>query len=182
MSLTDLFVVGLGFDIAGATLLAKALLLDVATIRSLGTWGGVGFGATVQRCRDRVDAEVGLSALGLGFLLQAIGYCLAVAGVEPSSGARETAVAVGLGLAAMLAVFWLWKQQGERRLKGLLVGVALSKRPGDPTSEWSQGQLEYLGKLAWAAGWKHEPGEREAGNEVFVARIFNLELDQQSPR
>lgn len=64
MTLTDLFVVGLALDIAGAILLAKGLLLDSKAIRGLGTWGGIGFGATVERCRDRVDAEtIGVTAI-----------------------------------------------------------------------------------------------------------------------
>lgn len=68
-----LFVVGLALDLAGAVLLALGLTIRARDIAGLGTYQGISYGALVDRVRSRVDAEFGLTALGLGFFLQFLG-------------------------------------------------------------------------------------------------------------
>src|SRR5690606_16572368 len=95
----DLFLVGLALDITGAWLLAKGLLISPAAISNISAtlWGGNPETAR-DRCSSRVDAEFGVAYLGVGFLLQAIGYSLEIAGVQTDTGARR------LILAAVLAI------------------------------------------------------------------------------
>lgn len=187
MTITDLFIIGLGFDIAGAVLLAKGLLLNTPAIAALGTWNGVGYGATVERCRDRVHAEIGLSALGFGFALQAVGYAAVLGGAEQTSGLREVVVAVILAAVAILSVFWLWTRLKEPRLKALLVAVALAtpkshERDEEYDGGWTNPRTMLLINLARAAGWHPEPSDRfEQGVDVFVARVFDIQVPRFLP-
>jgi hypothetical protein len=70
VSVTALFSVGVGLDIAGAYLIARGVLLSPAQIRSRTKkyWGPDDYADGVARARDRVDAVAGFASLGLGFL------------------------------------------------------------------------------------------------------------------
>src|ERR1044072_4580313 len=104
MSVTDFFIVGLGLDLAGAAILARGLLLGSASIAALGAYRGLSHGMTVERCSDRAHAELGLTALGLGFLLQAVGYAVVIGGSDQASGGTEAAVAIVLLLVSVVCV------------------------------------------------------------------------------
>jgi hypothetical protein len=188
MSVADFFVVGLGFDLAGAAILARGLLLDPASIAALGTYCGLSHGMTVERCSDRAHAELGLATLGLGFLLQAVAYAAVIGGAEQASGAREIAVAGLILVVAVAPVIWLWRRSHVPRLKRLLVSVALDM----PTSEieveqaapnpWTNSREMYLVGLVQAAGWDPEPHDQfEHGVDVFVARIFGISIPRYLP-
>ncbi len=104
--MTDLFLVGLALDVTGAWLLAKGLLISALAISRISAtlWGGNPETAH-DRCANRVDAEFGLTYLAAGFLLQAIGYSLEIAGVETGTGGRRLLAALTLSLVvAALAV------------------------------------------------------------------------------
>lgn len=188
MSVTDFFVVGLGFDLAGAAILARGLLLGSASIAALGTYRGLSHGMTVERCSDRAHAELGLAALGLGFLLQAVGYAAVIGGVKQASGMKEALVAIFLLIAAGGSVLWLCRRTHGPRMKSLLVSVALRM----PTSEaelenaapspWANSRAMYLVGLARAAGWHPEPSDQfESGIHLFVARVFGIEIPRYLP-
>ena len=188
MSVTDFFVVGLGFDLAGAAILARGLLLDSASIAALGTYRGLSHGMTVERCSDRAHAEVGLAALGLGFLLQGVGYAAVIGGSNQASGAREAAVAIFLLAVSVVSVLWLWRHSHARRLKSLLVSVAMQMPTSEAESEeaaagpWTNSRAMYLVGLAQAAGWKPEPPDQfESGVDVFVARVFDIDIPRYLP-
>src|SRR4051812_39791358 len=117
-SVVDLFITGLGFDIAGALLLARGLLSSAAEIAQLNTWAGVAGGATVAKVRDRVDAEFGIAALILGFTVQAIGYVVSLPG--STDGAGSIAVALGGVVVSSVSVLVTWRVAGPRRVKALL--------------------------------------------------------------
>ncbi|HEX5593911.1 MAG TPA: hypothetical protein VFX35_11250 [Solirubrobacterales bacterium] len=188
MSITDLFVLGLGLDLAGAAILARGLLLGSASIADLGTWRGLSHGMTVERCSDRAHAELGLAALGLGFLLQAAGYATVIGGVKQASGMREAAVAILLLFVAGASVVWLWRRTHGPRLRSLLVSVALhigaseAELEDAAPSPWTNSRVMYLVGLARAAGWHPEPSDQfDSGAHLFVDRVFGIEVPRYLP-
>jgi hypothetical protein len=82
----DLFLVGLVFDISGAVLLAKGLLLSPRTLSKLNTYWGLSHGQPQDRVDNRVAGEFGVTYLVLGFALQFVGYSLNIGGVSTKSG------------------------------------------------------------------------------------------------
>jgi hypothetical protein len=90
LSTLDPFVVGLGFDISGAILLARGLLISPELIAKVSaTLYGFNAGDVVDRCQNRVDAMFGLGALVAGFGLQIIGYALDLGEVEAARGTSD---------------------------------------------------------------------------------------------
>ena len=75
LQVTDLFAVGIGFDIAGAYLLARGLLISPHGLWVRFTIAGADT-RFVDEAKDRVMAVVGLGALASGFVIQAFGYAL----------------------------------------------------------------------------------------------------------
>jgi hypothetical protein len=70
-SYEDIFVAGIGFDIAGAVLVAKGLLLSSPSILRLSSsYWGFSPPEVVARVEDKVSTYFGIGALLLGFLLQ----------------------------------------------------------------------------------------------------------------
>src|SRR6266540_2200814 len=103
LSIDDLFTAGLGFDLAGAGLLAYGLLLSPREISwQAGTFPGYNSMQAVSLARNRVDALMGFTSIGLGFLCQGAAYVAVVGGVgdEARTSWRE---ALGAALAALVA-------------------------------------------------------------------------------
>jgi hypothetical protein len=101
----DLFPLGLGFDVAGACLLAKGLLLSPQQIRGLsGAYWGWNARDIVLRVDDKVAGSFGVLALVLGFLAQSVGYVvlLSIGGTSRYDFGRGAiavaAVAVGCAI------------------------------------------------------------------------------------
>lgn len=69
---TGLSLAGLGFDVLGAFALAEGLL-DLAVIRWFGTYGWLGPRSRQAALFGREKAKCGLTLIGVGFLLQAMG-------------------------------------------------------------------------------------------------------------
>lgn len=72
MSIQDWFMVGLGFDIVGAFLLARSSLPDPQTISlraAAGSQGQYDPPDMLRQTRERLDVLFGLFALGVGFVL-----------------------------------------------------------------------------------------------------------------
>jgi hypothetical protein len=84
LSVEDLFTAGIGFDVVGAVLLGKGLLVSSTQQFRKGAsgWGGYSFAQALSWSADWVDASFGAAWLVIGFLLQAVGYALVVGGVE----------------------------------------------------------------------------------------------------
>ena len=79
MHLTELFIVGLGYDLSGAVLLAWGLLASPEDmVKGDMTWWGVS-GSIGRSIKDKVLGGIGVCYLVLGFLLQAVAYVLAMA-------------------------------------------------------------------------------------------------------
>src|SRR5262245_54836778 len=80
--LQDLFAIGLGFDIAGAFLLALGLLVSPREIaRRSAIYPGFNSALMASQARDRADGEIGLVSLVAGFVLQALAYALTLGGL-----------------------------------------------------------------------------------------------------
>src|SRR5439155_9132508 len=75
ISWSDVFVVGIGLDIAGAYLLAKGLLMGDRQVLGLArTYFDASPDQVVARVDDRIAGTVGVMALVVGFLFQLAGY------------------------------------------------------------------------------------------------------------
>jgi hypothetical protein len=123
LSLTDLFLVGLAFDICGAVLLAKGLLISPRALYKLNTYWGVGYGQHQDRCENRVDGEFGVGYLIVGFFLQAVGYSLDIAGVQSETGTCH--LIAGLLMASVTATLaWTaWLLLRRPRLHALEAAI-----------------------------------------------------------
>jgi hypothetical protein len=128
LSLTDLFLVGLGLDISGAILLAKGLLLSPRELAMLNTMYGSGEGVHRDRCRNRALGEFGVSFLTAGFSLQAVGYTLEIGGHPSTTGTNRLLVALAM-TGAVVATAWIaWALLNARRVEALLA-QAEAKHP-----------------------------------------------------
>jgi hypothetical protein len=182
LTITDLFVVGLGFDIAGAILLASGLLISPAAIDGLGTWAGLETGDTVDRCRNRCDAIFGVSFLVAGFFFQAVGYGAQLAGVQMATSTDRTVTAALLGIVAVTLAFGTWALLRGKALKWTIVSVVRARegsgQPGDEKARtWTRHKAGRLLDLGEAAGWPPVADDRiEDGKGRYAKRVFNVEL------
>lgn len=181
-SITDLFMVGLGFDIAGAVLLLRGLLLSPGAIAALQTYHGINVGATLERAENRIDGFYGGFGLVAGFVLQAVGYAAELSGVEGATGTGRLVVALVLGTASALSVFLLYFATKEKALKKTLVAIARSrkgtgnagdeKRPG-----WTREKVVTLVKLGEGKGWPRLDTDEDGIARVnYVRRVFGVEV------
>ena len=110
-SYEDIFVAGIGFDIAGAYLLARGLIQSPPRILILSSsFFGFNPAQVVARIEDKVSAYFGVSTLVLGFLAQLVGYVLdlALRSAPPASPARAY-VAVGVAASAIAVVIGVYR-------------------------------------------------------------------------
>lgn len=122
-TLADLFLVGLVFDIAGAVLLAKGLLLSPRMLSKLNTNWGVAYGQHRDRIDNRVAGEFGVVYLVLGFALQFVGYSLEIGGTSTKAGGERLVVALAMaGVAVGLAVA-VWRFFRPRRAAWLSAAI-----------------------------------------------------------
>ena len=132
----DLFAIGLGFDIAGAFLLALGLLVSSREIaRRSAIYPGFNSSLMVSYARDRVDGAIGLVALVVGFILQAVGYALTfggVGGIDTNGGFRRGAAALTLSALGAAFVLLAWKLIRQPLVNRTLVGVAHLNYEVDP--------------------------------------------------
>jgi hypothetical protein len=177
-SVEDLFTAGLGLDLAGAYLLALGLLREPWQIAYLGTW----YGAMQQSSAaalDRVRAEFGASALGLGFGLQMAGALAVLDGAAVRTGRSEVVAGLVIGLGtfglAMLA-YWVLHRA---RLRRLVVQVARETpwdrggdiEPGDSHPPWLP-HLRALVQLGQELDLSvRRAGESESG---YAERVYGV--------
>lgn len=123
LSLTDLFLVGLAFDICGAILLAKGLLLSPLLLSKLNTYWGLSDGQHRDRCENRVAGEFGMSYLVVGFVFQAVGYSLDIAGVQSEAGTCRLLAGLAMAALAGVAAWIVWELLRGPRLRALEAAV-----------------------------------------------------------
>ncbi|MGO9903650.1 MAG: hypothetical protein ACLP0J_29195 [Solirubrobacteraceae bacterium] len=104
-SAEDLFLVGLGFDTAGAYLVSRGLLQSVPQLASAGgTIWALELPRVPKAIEDRIRGIVGLVTLVLGFAVQATGYVLIVKNGKIHVHAGDKQALIGLGCAAVAAI------------------------------------------------------------------------------
>jgi hypothetical protein len=120
-SLDDLFFVGIALDLVGATILAMGLLASATTIGELGrpTVGRLSEGTVEERIQGRVDAEIGIAALGIGFSFQGVGYLLELAGHPVRMGHDRLVAALVMGGVAICVALILRSLIRPRRIAHL---------------------------------------------------------------
>lgn len=183
LSLIDLFIVGLALDITGAYLIARGLLLSPADIARLGTWGGTEVDVQVDRIEERIDAETGIAAVLVGFALQGIGYLFMLGGVDVTTGFGRVIVALGLAALVTAAWFWLWRRARDRRIRRLLVRVALAREgsggPGDEQrAGWTYQKAKLLVRYGEGAGY-HLLQEEHGHWDRYAQRVFGLQVQPE---
>src|SRR4051812_20636134 len=104
----DLFMLGLGADITGAYVLAKGLLTSPSEqARRARSYYDVNPPLAIAQVKDRLDGEVGVCGLGLGFLAQAAGYAIDAGGYGNTKADIWTVVGGCLSmLVGSLIVLW----------------------------------------------------------------------------
>lgn len=120
--LTDLFLIGLALDLSGAYLLAKGLLISPTRMNELTETvfgGGMAPAAEEGHFENRIDAEIGVLYLGIGFTLQVVGYLLAIAGVHSATGTGRLIVAAALAAGTIALARLAWSALRPIRLKRL---------------------------------------------------------------
>jgi hypothetical protein len=150
LSLADLFTAGLGFDVAGAGLIAYGLFLSPQGIAIRTTaWLGYNAEEAVALARGRVDAISGFLALGIGFICQGVAYAAVAAGADTASrtGWRAAVGAAVAALAAAALAVGLWYAVRDRMVKRLLIEVARWNRTKEPRPSLSR-----LTNYAYALG------------------------------
>ena len=110
-------------DVTGAYVLAKGLLVSPQMVRELMNTHRFASepipGIEESHFRNRVDAEIGMAYIGLGFALQVAGYLLELGGVHSSTGTSRLLVAVGLALATIAVALIGWRILYPIRLRRL---------------------------------------------------------------
>ena len=169
LSLADLFIVGVTFDVLGGYYLARGLLAQPRDIarRTASLFGG-NPETPASQVAAGADARIGLVSLTIGFALQAGGYVADVAGATVATGFAETIFAVAIAAAAVLAALVAARPIYRRKVRGLAIGVA---RLDSATGELvALPDHNVLVQLADALGFsiegietRHDPGWASAG-------------------
>jgi hypothetical protein len=122
LSLTDLFLIGLALDLSGAFLLAKGLLISPARMNELTETvfgGGMAPAAEEGHFENRIDAEIGVIYLGVGFGLQVLGYMLDIAGVHSATGTGRLIVGAALAVGTLGLAWLAWSVLRPLQLRRL---------------------------------------------------------------
>ena len=142
VSVTDLFALGVGLDLAGAYLLGRGLLADdMQLMRASMDIPGQQVDDAVGRARDRIDARIGLRSLVGGFAVQALAYTLTLSGLGTAeSGIAHALVGAGAAVLGAGGVLLLWAKTRTGRCgaqcwshpKSRATGCAKSMPPAWP--------------------------------------------------
>jgi hypothetical protein len=171
LDVEQLFAVGIGFDLAGAFLLARGLLASPRDIaQRTGTYFGSNTWATVSAAQDRVDAFGGLVALGVGFLFQAGGYvALLDHTFDPSPRLGKAIVGVGLAVLAFAVVVIAWRASRRPLVNRQVVEIAHYPLDQDERLDLPLGPL--LQELGRALG---EPLGEGEDSMSYLRRVFDV--------
>jgi hypothetical protein len=176
LQLQDLYTAGIGFDLAGAVLLARGLINRPAELTRLAGsfWGSNAYQA-ISVARNRLDAVAGVVALGAGFTLQAAGYVASLARQHREhTGTRDAAIAIGLGFFALIAALIAGTAYRRRGLLPLLIEMSRytmdERRMDFPRAQLLPGWLVALGNA-------RIEGENDLTYVRRVAKVEDLTVD-----
>jgi hypothetical protein len=145
-AIEELFTLGLGCDIAGAWLLAQGLLLTSRQIRRIES--GVSetlADLTNQLIDDKIAGRFGRGGLMVGFVLQIVGYTVAL-GTDTTTRSSAVRVivallATALGAALVFGIYY-WRREG--RIKAETIAVASLTPQGAPMDRPDGRQLALM--------------------------------------
>ena len=125
VTVDDLFTAGIGFDIAGALMLAKGLLVPASeqVKRNASGYGGYSFYQVISWSEDWVDAVFGASSLAVGFVFQAAGYALVIGGAPVENVKLAGALAFAFAAAAAVLSCGLWRVSKSRLVRSRIVAA-----------------------------------------------------------
>jgi hypothetical protein len=171
----DLFLAGIGFDIAGAYLVSRGLL---QRIPQLATLGGTMYALERPRAtyavEDRIRGSAGLVALVVGFVFQAVGYSVYLAErTKLSYGAKEALAGAVVALVPAVGIPLVEAAVRPRVRDRILVKVArFDWEGGDelrprPAAHVLRSFGEQLGK----------PPEPNEDDGAYCQRVFGVEAE-----
>jgi hypothetical protein len=176
--ITDLFVVGLGFDLVGAWLLARGLVAKPGVIvhRHMPYWGDglIDPVPSFAAAEDRIDGRCGVGALLCGFGFQALGYVLdlAVGGSSEHSGSRAATAGLLLAVAIAVAAGAWWAIRG-RLLRTLLVEMARWDAPAAIGNPVRHQQADPAVLVRWEFGLR-VPRRSGEDDPTYAKRVFGV--------
>jgi hypothetical protein len=181
LTLTDLFVVGLGVELVGAWLIARGLLAPLWVVKSFGTWGGIGSAAVVDRARNRVDAFFGVLFLGAGFLAQLAGYLAEIHGDHLAHGDGLLGDSLILLAAALGIPLGAWGLLHRRALRAMLVEIAFTPLRADGTKE-AESREKSLERLGEYARILRHGAKLDEGTDPYLRQVYGEPDDIRVPR
>jgi hypothetical protein len=170
VSVSDLFAIGLGFDFAGAFLLARGLLGGPADFahrftqaRNTLSW------ANVRAAEDRANGVAGVAPLAIGFAIQALAYVLLIGyGSGQTGGAWAAVIAAACALAAFgLTLVW-YKAAYWRLVRKFLIELAHYDNGGNRRQSPDSAELMMYGKIL---GRDQLPGEDPS---AYARRVWRI--------
>jgi hypothetical protein len=179
---SDLFAAGAGFDVGGAFLLARGLIVGSDDILRRTITQETFFSApeTASKISDKVDATLGLSTLIVGFVIQAAAYALVAGGISNGHGnATGAAVAIGIALSAVVGAMIVWRCARWPVARRVIIEIATDPLQLGSNYDLIEGteagspSLFRILPLAAEFGRRPRPGE---SGEEFAKRVFKLDV------
>jgi hypothetical protein len=181
-SLEDLFVVGIGFDIAGALLVGRGLLTSpIGIARRATSYLGYSGPLATSQIEDKVDGMAGLAALVLGFILQATGYAFVLSRHAGGAGHLATAItALALAALAIAFVFGVWWRLRLPLIKRQAVEVARFNVFTLPVEVMERPYSRLLIAYGEELGFELRTGETD---DAYAHRVFGVtEIEPGRPQ
>lgn len=175
LELEHLFFAGLGFDFAGAYLVARGLL---QRIPQLATLGGTMFALERPRAtyavEDRIRGTVGLIALLVGFALQAGGYVAVLLDARIHYGADEALIGVAIAIGVITVVLIAEHLSRPRWRDSILIRVARFDHEGSGALR-DRPVAHVLHSFGEQLGRPLLEGESDV---EYCARVFNVVAEE----
>lgn len=171
LQVQDFWAAGLGFDLGGAFLLARGLINDPAELTRLaGSFYGSRLYQALSVARNRLDGICGVTALLLGFGLQAVGYIVTLASPHRlHTGLTTALVAAAFAVLALVAAVAAGNYVRRARFIPLLIEMSHFTMDGR--------RMEFP-RAALLPDWLETLGEErrlKESNLAFVRRTVGVE-------
>src|SRR5882762_2652093 len=131
MSLASLFIIGISVDIMGVIFLSKGLVLSATSIVTISSphWGWDA-PKMANFIKVRTDAIFGLFGIGTGFVLQFLGYFLAVTSHIAYSPPHPLGTFVACAF-TLMAYYIIWRRLSPFLLKRMTLKVVQNQEKKD---------------------------------------------------
>ena len=185
LSVEDLFVVGVSFDLLGGYYLGRGLFATPGDIvrRTTSLYGqGLNPAEAISQIRARADGWLGLGSLAIGFVLQAAGYIVVISGATVSTGLARALVALVLA-AALGAGAWRIARAAHRKLVHWLVIAVASEDPmtGRRDDRPDAATLVSLGQHLGLRIAEIRDGDINAAYRTYAKTHFGVEVFDRRP-